>query len=256
MTDVSAIDHDGDGALDLAYMGTTSGRVLTLDLHGRGRADGAAWRLADRQGSEDTLGRRVHVGAPVIDMRERGAPQFDLIVTAADVDGQGRPPRSGSVRVMREVQPNDPRSSSLRAGCELTQANNARLGAREYAVSSPIVSKGVAIYTTVQGGEGCEGAIQRMRCVDLDTCTETCNEIICDPRESTCSSEPAPPTFLADGRLYYYGSGNGMLKTLGRVTDSGIELAPAGGFTNNAEPGMKPNQAQPKNLIMHWREVY
>ena len=256
MTDVSAIDHDGDGALDLAYVGTTSGRVLTLDLRSRGRGDGAAWILSERQGSDRTLGGRVHVGAPVIDLRERGASQFNLIVTAADVDGQGRPPQRGSVRVLRERQPTNPRSSSLGVGCDLTQARNARLGAREYAVASPIVSQGVAIYTTVQGGEGCSGAIQRMRCVDLDTCTETCNEIICDPRESTCSSEPAPPTFLADGRLYYYDSSAGMLKTLGRVTDAGVELAPPGGFTNNADPTMKPNQAQPKNLIMHWREVY
>lgn len=136
------------------------------------------------------------------------------------------------------------------------RARNARLGPDEYAVSAPVVSKGTAIYTTVQGGDGCEGSIQRMRCVDLDTCTETCNEVICDPRQSTCSSEPAPPTFLADGRLYYYDAGAGMLKTLGRVTDSGVEMTPVGGFADNTLPGTEPNQARPRNLIMHWREVY
>ena len=254
MTDVSAIDRDGDGALDLAYVGTTSGRMLTLDLHGRGRTDGAAWRLTERTGADGLLGRRAQLGAPVIDMRERDAAQFNLIATAADVGGQGRPVRRGTVRVLREQQPRDPRGSALRAGCDLTRARNARLGAQEYAVSSPIVSKGVAIYTTVQGGGGCAGAIQRMRCVDLDTCTETCNEIICDPRETTCSSEPAPPTFLADGRLYYYNSG--QLKTLGRVTNAGVELVPVDGFNNNATPETQPNQSRPKNLIMHWREVY
>ena len=95
MTDVSAIDRDGDGALDLAYVGTTSGRMLTLDLHGRGRTDGAAWRLTERTGADGLLGRRAQLGAPVIDMRERDAAQFNLIATAADVGGQGRPVRRG-----------------------------------------------------------------------------------------------------------------------------------------------------------------
>jgi hypothetical protein len=123
-------------------------------------------------------------------------------------------------------------------------------------VGSPVVAKGTAIYTTVQGGEGCQGAIQRIRCVDLDTCTETCNEVTCDPRTATCSAEPAPPTFLADGRMYFYDSASGQLKTLGRVTDQGVEIAGPGGFPNSNEPSTKPNQARPRNLIMHWREVY
>jgi hypothetical protein len=256
MTDVSAIDHDGDGVLDLAYVGTTRGRMLTLDLHARGRPDGAAWALTERVGSDVALGMQPQVGAPMIDMRERNAARFNIIATAADVGGEGRPTRRGSMRVLTERQPNDPRSSTLNPGCNLMRARNARLGRDEYAVSAPVVSKGTAIYTTVQGGDGCEGSIQRMRCVDLDTCTETCNEVICDPRQSTCSSEPAPPTFLADGRLYYYDAGAGMLKTLGRVTDSGVEMTPAGGFADNTLPGTEPNQARPRNLIMHWREVY
>ncbi len=256
MTDVSAIDHDGDGTLDLAYMGTTRGRLLTLDLHARGRGGGDAWSFNERAGVEMAVGLQPQVGAPVLDMRERNAREFNVILTAADVGGEGRPNQRGRVRVVREALPQNPRGSSMRAGCELTRARGANLGPREYAVSAPVVSKGTAIYTTVQGGSGCQGAIQRMRCVDLDTCTETCNEVICDPRRETCSSETAPPTFLADGRLYYYDAGSGMLKTLGRITDAGMEVAPVGGFPVSNEPNNKPNQARPRNLIMHWREVY
>jgi hypothetical protein len=33
-------------------------------------------------------------------------------------------------------------------------------------------------------------------------------------------------------------------------------MAPVGGFADNTQPGNQPNQARPRNLIMHWREVY
>jgi hypothetical protein len=256
MTDVSVLDHDGDGTLDLAYVGTTRGRLLTLDMHARGGSDGSAWEFSERNGVESLVGMRPQIGAPVIDMRNRSDARFNLILTAADVGGADRPSRKGLMRVVRESQPLRPRRSSMSAGCELTRARGARFGAREYPVGSPVVAKGTAIYTTVQGGEGCQGAIQRIRCVDLDTCTETCNEVTCDPRTATCSAEPAPPTFLADGRMYFYDSASGQLKTLGRVTDQGVEIAGPGGFPNSNEPSTKPNQARPRNLIMHWREVY
>jgi hypothetical protein len=256
MTDISAIDRDGDGMLDLAYVGTTSGRVLTLDLQARGQREGNGWRLTERASSELSMGGMAHVGAPIIDMRTRNASSYNIIFTAADVNGSDRPSRRGRVRVLRERRPGNPGNSRLANGCDLTQARGASLGSKEYPVGSPIVSKGTAIYTTVQGGGGCSAAIQRMRCVDLDTCTETCNIVVCDPRVSTCSAEPPPPSFLADGRLYFYDSGAGMLKVLARVTGNGVEVAGRDGLEDTVDPTSKPNQARPRNLIMHWREAY
>jgi hypothetical protein len=254
MTDVSAIDHDGDGLLDLAYVGTTAGRLLTLDLRARGQTEGRRWSFSERIGVDRGMSGLPQVGAPVIDLRSRGAARFNLVLTGARIREEGSDQRRGRMRLFTEERPARPGASGLVGGCDLMRARGARLAPTEYAVSPPVVAKGTALYTTVQGAPGCAGALQRLRCVDLDRCTETCNIVLCDPRYSTCSAEPPPPSFLADGRFYAYDAGSGMLKALARVTDNGVEVAGRGGLPAGNSPELQPNQARPKNLIMHWRE--
>jgi len=121
-----------------------------------------------------------------------------------------------------------------------------------------VISDGVAFFTTVQGGASCNGATHRLRCVKLDTCASTCAITICDPGNGEiCGLEPAPPTYLADGRIYAYSSRDRTLKAIARVTPEGVEEAVGGAFRDReGVPTLDANQSAPRNLIINWREVY
>ncbi len=260
MADASALDHDGDGNLDFVYFGTTAGRMLTLHFTNRGP------RLMLRQG---TYNRALPMtGAPVIDIAALEAPTLDLILSSADVKEVGATGRKGALQVHTDHRAGVASNATLRRGCDLLRARPAGGGARmpssEHPVGRPIVAERTAFFTTVQGGDTCGGATHRMRCVNLDRCELTCNVVLCDPTQETCGAEPPPPSYLADGRLYSYSPDSGRLNAVVRVTVDG-EIQEADGGRFNLLPGeagggnvsgLDPNQNQPKNLMLHWREVY
>ncbi|MEC7751679.1 MAG: PilC/PilY family type IV pilus protein [Myxococcota bacterium] len=260
MADASGLDHDGDGYLDFVYFGTTAGKMLTLHFTSRGP------RLMLRRGTyNDAL---PMTGAPVIDIAALDAPSLDLILTSADVKEIGATGRKGVLRVHTDRRAGVASNGTLSRGCDLLRARAAgggqRMGTSEHPVGRPIVAERTAFFTTVEGGATCGGATQRMRCVNLDRCEVTCNVVLCDPTQETCGAEPPPPSYLADGRLYSYSTDSGRLNAVVRVTADGeTQEAENGRFSRLPGEaggpnmsGLNPNQNQPKNLMLHWREVY
>jgi hypothetical protein len=255
--DVSAIDHSGDGLIDLAYIGTSGGVLLTLDMHRRGARSGPRhWALLQRDGSYS--GGLPITGGPVIDMAKTGAETFDVLITGRDVSEVASVEGKGSLLVVSEREPERPGASRLRRGCNLLRARGGSLARNERPVGRPVISDRVAFFTTVQDGDTCNGATHRLRCVNLDTCASTCSVTICDPGSGeVCGLEPAPPTYLADGRIYAYSSRDRTLKAIARVTPEGVEEAIAGAFRDReGVDSLQANQSAPRNLVLNWREVY